>query len=146
VVLALALDSLGFENFLLLLGSLFVPLFGILAADYFFLRRRRLDVADLYRNPGPFWYGNGVNGWALAVWLAGFLVYNWISPGTLDWWVAAMEGLFGGLLRLPFPLGDHASWLGASIPAFLVAFGLYAFLGRRYVPATPAPSATPEDA
>ena len=146
VVLALALHSLGFENFLLLLGSLFVPLFGILAADYFVLRRRRLDVAGLYRNPSPFWYRNGVNLWALGVWLAGFLVYNWISPGTLDWWVWAMEGLFGGLLRLPFPLADHVSWLGASIPAFLVAFGLYAFLGRRYALAELAPAPKAEGA
>ncbi len=146
VVLALALDSLGFQNFLLLLGSLFVPLFGILAADYFVLRRRRLDVADLYRNPSPFWYRRGVNLWALGVWLVGFLVYNWISPGTLDWWVWAMKGLFSGLLHLPFPLGDHVAWLGASIPAFVVAFVLYAFFGRRFAPAevTPAPEAEGE--
>jgi NCS1 family nucleobase:cation symporter-1 len=140
VVLALALDSLGFENFLLLLGSLFVPLFGILAADYFVLRRRRLDVAGLYRNPGAFWYRGGVNPLALGVWLVGFLLYNWISPGTLDWWVSAMEGLFSGLLHLPFPLTEQFSWLGASIPAFLVAFGLYALLGRRYALGEPPPA------
>jgi hypothetical protein len=33
------------------------------------------------------------------------------------------------LLRLPFPLGSELTWLGASIPAFLATFVLYALVG-----------------
>jgi hypothetical protein len=40
-----------------------------------------------------------------------------------------MDTLFAGLLRLPFPLGSEATWLGASIPAFLATFVLYAAVG-----------------
>jgi hypothetical protein len=40
-----------------------------------------------------------------------------------------MDALFAGLLHLPFPLGSEVTWLGASIPAFLSTFLLYAAVG-----------------
>jgi hypothetical protein len=40
-----------------------------------------------------------------------------------------MDALFARLLRLPFPLGSELTWLGASIPAFLATFVLYAAVG-----------------
>jgi putative hydroxymethylpyrimidine transporter CytX len=129
-VLALGVAFIHYENFLLLLGSVFVPLFGILAADHFLVRRRNGPGEALYQNGGQFWYRGGVNVTALVVWLAGFLLYNWISPGSLSWWVDGMEGFFHGLFRLPFPLDEKASWLNASIPAFLLSFVLYALLSR----------------
>lgn len=125
-VLALGISFVRFEGFLLLLGSIFVPLFGILAADYFLLRRRRLEMDALYDARGAYSYLWGVNPPALVVWVVGFLVYNWIDPGTLPWWKDAMEGLFAGALGLPFPLGEETTWLGASVPAFLAGFVLYA--------------------
>ena len=128
--LALGVAFIHYENFLLLLGSVFVPLFGILAADHFLLRRRATPSDALYQVGGQFWYRGGVNATALVIWLAGFLLYNWISPGSLSWWVDGMEGFFHGLLRLPFPLDEKVSWLNASIPAFLLSFVLYALLSR----------------
>lgn len=129
-VLALGVAFIHYENFLLLLGSVFVPLFGILAADHFLFRRRAGPGDDLYRNGGRYWYRGGVNVMAVVVWVAGFLLYNWISPGTLSWWVDGMDGLFHGLLRLPFPLDEKASWLNASLPAFFLSFILYAIAGH----------------
>lgn len=38
---------------------------GILIADYFVLRRTRLDLAGLYRKDGPYWYAGGFNPAAL---------------------------------------------------------------------------------
>jgi hypothetical protein len=67
----------------------------------------------------------------VAVWLLGFLVYNWINPGTVTAWVSLVEGLFGGLLHLPFPLSARFPWLGASIPSFAVAFLVMLAVGRR---------------
>jgi NCS1 family nucleobase:cation symporter-1 len=128
--LALGVAFIHYENFLLLLGSVFIPLFGILAADHFLLRRRATPSDALHQNGGQFWYRGGVNPTALAIWLLGFLLYNWISPGSLSWWVDGMEGFFNGLLRLPFPLDEKVSWLNASIPAFLLSFVLYALLSR----------------
>jgi NCS1 family nucleobase:cation symporter-1 len=128
--LALGVAFIHYENFLLLLGSVFVPLFGILAADHFLLRRRANPIDAPYEDGARFRYRGGVNSPALAVWLLGFLLYNWISPGSLTWWVDGMEGFFHGLLRLPFPLDEKVSWFSASIPAFLVSFILYALVSR----------------
>lgn len=104
-----------YESFLFLLGSLFVPLFGILAADYFFRNRRHIAVDDLYRNKGRYWFSKGVRLQALVPWLAGIAVYHWIIPTGPAWWVGAMESL-GPPLSESFPL------LSASLPSFAVAF------------------------
>jgi putative hydroxymethylpyrimidine transporter CytX len=128
-VLAILVDDLArYENFLFLLGALFVPLFGVLAADWYVLARRRYDVAAMYRADGPY---RGVRWPAVLVWLLGFLVYNWINPGTVTAWVSLAETLFGDLLHLPFPLSARLPWLGASIPAFAVAFLAMLAVGRR---------------
>ncbi|MFN2226535.1 MAG: putative hydroxymethylpyrimidine transporter CytX [Anaerolineae bacterium] len=107
--LAATLTMGRFFDFLLLIGSVFVPLFGILAADYFVLRRRRLEVEELYRPGGAYWYQNGVNWLAVVAWGAGIAVYH-----------AVAHGLPG---------------LGATIPGFAVAFLLYLALERWIVPA-----------
>jgi NCS1 family nucleobase:cation symporter-1 len=102
--------SMGrFFDFLLLIGSVFVPLFGILAADYFVIRRRQIQVADLYRPDGPYGYQGGINWLAVAAWAAGIVVYHLISR------------------RLPD--------LGATLPSFAAAFALYLLLARVGVPA-----------
>jgi NCS1 family nucleobase:cation symporter-1 len=127
-LLAVLVDDLArYENFLFLLGALFVPLFGVLAADWFVLARRRYDVAAMYRADGPY---RGVRWRAVLVWLLGFLVYNWINPGTVTAWVSLVEGLFADLLNLPFPLSARLPWLGASVSAFLVAFLAMLAVGR----------------
>jgi nucleobase:cation symporter-1, NCS1 family len=129
--LAALVDDLGrYESFLFLLGALFVPLFGVLAADYFVLARRRYDVAAMYRPDGPY---RGVRWPAVLVWLLGFLVYNWVNPGGVQAWVSLLRGLFAGLLHLPFPLSARLPWLGASIPAFCVSFLATLAVGRRRV-------------
>ncbi|HYY79193.1 MAG TPA: cytosine permease [Actinomycetes bacterium] len=116
---ALVGDLSRYQSFLLLLGALFVPLFGVLAADYYVLSRRAWDVAAMYDPAGRY---RGVRWRAVAAWLAGFLLYNWINPGTVGAWVTLLGHLFHGLLRLPFPLSARLPWLGASVPAFLLAF------------------------
>ncbi len=47
-------------------GALLGPVAGIMIADYFLLRRGRLDVDDLYRRGGTYEYRGGVNWIALA--------------------------------------------------------------------------------
>jgi len=117
-------DAVGsYESFLFLLGSVFVPLFGVFVADYFLLGRRGR------RTRAP------VNAAAFVSWIMGFLIYQWswtVPPG-LEGWRTAMNTLFGEWLHLPYPLAGSA-W-GASIPAFITALVLYTglswALGRR---------------
>jgi putative hydroxymethylpyrimidine transporter CytX len=125
---ALVDDLARYESFLFLLGALFVPLFGVLAADYFVLARRHYDVPAMYRPDGPY---RGVRWSAVLVWLLGFLVYNWVNPGSVQAWVSLLRDLFAGLLHLPFPLSARLPWLGASIPAFSVSFLAMLIVGRR---------------
>jgi NCS1 family nucleobase:cation symporter-1 len=46
---------------------------GILIADYFVLRRTRLDLVGLYRKTGPYWYRGGFNPAALIALVLGIL-------------------------------------------------------------------------
>lgn len=102
-VVALALDIVRYEWFLFLIGSLFVPLFGVLAAD-FFLLRRGYETDELFRAGGRYWYRGGINWLGLAAWGVGFAAYQ--------------------AVKVVWP------WLGASVPSFLVALGTYWLLAR----------------
>ncbi|MGB8692513.1 MAG: cytosine permease [Steroidobacteraceae bacterium] len=66
-----------FGSFLALIGVVFAPLCGIQIADYYLLRRRRIDVRALYLDgPGaPYYYWYGINPVALAALAAGCLAY-----------------------------------------------------------------------
>jgi NCS1 family nucleobase:cation symporter-1 len=44
---------------------------GVLIADYFVIRRTRLDLAGLYRKDGPYWYASGFNPVGIVALLAG---------------------------------------------------------------------------
>jgi putative hydroxymethylpyrimidine transporter CytX len=105
---ALAVDLLQYQSFLFLLGSFFVPLFGVLAADFLLGAERQVAVR---------WSG-------LAAWLAGFAAYQWIQPTGPSSWTsfvgdAPLAGEFSG---------------GASLPAFAVAFALYAAVRYGHAP------------
>lgn len=115
--LAIAIPLIEYENFLLLIGAVFVPLFGVLAAHHGVVRRGYTE-RDLYDTVAR------VRPWGCVAWLAGFLTYNWLNPGTVTWWTSAMRSLFDGALGLPFPGSATAPWLSASIAAFAVAFVL----------------------
>jgi NCS1 family nucleobase:cation symporter-1 len=53
---------------------------GILIADYFVLRRTRLDVAGLYQKDGPYWYSGGFNARAIIGFFLGIAL---CIPGFL---------------------------------------------------------------
>lgn len=105
-----------YESFLFLLGSVFVPLFGILAAEYFITRRRTLNVAQLYRRDGPYWFSDGVRWRAFVPWIVGFLVYHWFTPTGPGWWIEGVSSLTGA------PLTERFTYVGASLPSFVAAF------------------------
>lgn len=112
LVLAVALPLVQYESFLLLIGSVFVPLLGMVTADYFILRGRQYNVPELYRSNGEYWYNNGVNWMAIGIWIGGFVLYL----------------LIAGLPQVGF--AGLAPWLGATLPTYLFGLGMYAVLGR----------------
>jgi NCS1 family nucleobase:cation symporter-1 len=124
---AVSLNLMGYENFLLLIGGAFVPVFGIFLADYFLVRRRSYEIEELYRESGSYWYGLGLSPLGLVVWLAGFLLYcfaaqpPWLVEHAdfMTWapgWVSHIGGTIPALLFsfVAYWAGARA-WLGAGL-------------------------------
>ncbi|WP_371498164.1 cytosine permease [Kitasatospora sp. NBC_00374] len=99
--------SAGYTNFLYLIGAVFVPLFAVLAVDYFF--------------------GAGRTGWnleqdaparplMLLPWAVGFATYQFIAPTPVaGWWTGFWHDLQSAV-------GFEAQpWTSASLFAFLTA-------------------------
>jgi putative hydroxymethylpyrimidine transporter CytX len=105
---ALFVDIVAYETFLFLLGSFFVPLFGVLAADYLL-------------GAGP---PAAVRWSGLGAWAAGFLLYQWLQPTGPEWWTELVADVPGA--------GDATG--GASLPAFALAFVLYAGVRSAHAP------------
>ncbi len=72
---ALVFPAQEYENFLLLIGSVFCPLFGVVLIDYFILRKKAIDVSAL-SGTGKYWYRGGFNVRAFGAWLLGFVFYH----------------------------------------------------------------------
>lgn len=73
-ILAIFISIEGYEQFLLLIGALFIPLFGVLLTDYFVLKRGR------YQN--DMMYGNNLMkiGYpAIVSWIMGAVLYYLLS-------------------------------------------------------------------
>jgi putative hydroxymethylpyrimidine transporter CytX len=119
--LALAFTAERYEQFLFLIGSIFVPLAAEFLADYFVRSRGRYGEAAVFEPSGVRWLG-------FVPWAVGFVVYHWCVPTGPQGWIDAVGGVFDGV-GLPFPLFD--SGVGASIPSFAAAFVLTLLLPRR---------------
>jgi putative hydroxymethylpyrimidine transporter CytX len=94
-----------YESFLFLIGSVFIPLFGVFIAHHFFGATTRRSVA-------------------FGAWAIGFLLYHWITPTGPAGWLELMDSTLGT------PLSVRWTWLSASIPSF-VAAGAVALVGAR---------------
>ena len=102
---ALWLNIADYENFLTLIGSVFVPMSAVLIADYFVVSRRRWDLSAAARSR-----------WLMLLpWAAGFVTYQLINPGYVSWWASAWASFGHDIGFTP------ASWMSASILSFCVA-------------------------
>jgi NCS1 family nucleobase:cation symporter-1 len=85
------IDDIGLPTFVDTLGAILAPLYGILVADYYVVRRRHLELAELYSlDPaGRYHYDRGWNVRALvAVGIAAIFSVSAV-------WVPALEDLSG---------------------------------------------------
>jgi len=92
------------EGYVLIAASVFVPAFAIVISRACWAIPRPISVP-------------------LLAWLAGFVLYQWISPGEIGWWQDALRPTFDAV-GLSFPLSERVTWLGAAIPSFLLAFAV----------------------
>jgi len=74
----------GIKGFVSILAGTLGPANGIIIADYFFLRgkgKNKLDANELVKENGKYWYNNGWNMIAVAVWIIG-VIYSWVFKNT----------------------------------------------------------------
>ncbi|HEY8316254.1 MAG TPA: cytosine permease [Gaiellaceae bacterium] len=104
--ISLGINLTQYQQFLLLLGAFFVPLFGVLLADWL-VAGRHYDRDDIFT--GPAWRPG-----MIAAWIVGFCLYEWIAQTqSLGFWTRF-------LAELHPPHGG----IGASLPSFATSFAL----------------------
>jgi purine-cytosine permease-like protein len=102
---SLALNINDYYSFLVLIGSVFTPLLGVLVVDWFLVSRQAWDLTGVVR---PRWG-------TLAAWALGFVAYQLVNPGSVGWWTSMWRHLQQWLHFTP------TSWMSASIISFAVA-------------------------
>jgi NCS1 family nucleobase:cation symporter-1 len=110
-----------YEYFLLLIGSVFIPLFAVFLADYYLRARGREGEAHRHTEQafraGPF-----------IAWVLGFVTYHAFTEAAAPaFWTSAVKSVFGWL-GLSHPLAGGE--LPASVVSFAVAFAAGALLSR----------------
>ncbi len=103
-ILALLINIADYENFLVLLGSVFVPMSAVFIIDFFVLARGNWSLS-----------GNSRRSTMLIPWACGFVVYQFINPGYISWWVT-MWSRIASLVHF-----HDQPWMSASLISFLVA-------------------------
>lgn len=78
-LVALVVAMGKYQNFLLLIGSVFAPLFGVVLADHFIVRKRRVDAAAVGRLDGRYGYSGGWHVSAFIAWAVGIAAYHAIN-------------------------------------------------------------------
>lgn len=104
-VIALTVDVDQYQNFLYLIGAVFIPLSGALVAGWVRTRGAHWNVSDTAPvRPGM-----------ITAWIIGFVVYQLINPGSIAGWSTVWTNLGSDLQTAGHP------WLSASIASFGVA-------------------------
>jgi purine-cytosine permease-like protein len=86
-----------------MLGSFFVPLFGVLLADWL-LAGAQYTERDVFQAPS---FRAGL----VVAWLAGFAFYQWLYPQGPGWWLDVVDLV---------PSADLG--IGATLPSFALSF------------------------
>jgi purine-cytosine permease-like protein len=108
---ALSFDLTNYPQFLYLLGAFFVPLFGVLLADWIH-RGLHYTREDVFGGPA-------FRPAMIAAWLCGFALYEWLAQSQgLGFWTDFLARLH--------PLHSQ---IGASLPSFALAFALASIAG-----------------
>jgi NCS1 family nucleobase:cation symporter-1 len=110
-ILAIFISIEGYEQFLLLIGALFIPLFGVLLTDYFLVKRRRYQIDMMYGN------GNKlikIGYPAIVAWSIGVVLYYLLSQLS------------------PIYLSEIPT-VGSTIPSLIVSSLLYLLITKLYL-------------
>jgi purine-cytosine permease-like protein len=94
------INLVHYQDFLYLLGSFFVPLFGVLLAQWVAGSRDAFGAPEI--RPAQ-----------IVAWLAGFCLYQWLAPVGPARWIHLVEHTHPG-----------QGAIGGSLPSFALSFVL----------------------
>jgi NCS1 family nucleobase:cation symporter-1 len=112
IILAMTISIANYETFILLIGAVFVPLFGVVLSDYYIVKRRRYTESMMYGGGDS----NSCSGSNASAFKIGF-------PALLAWSIGVLlYYLLSSLSPIYIP-----NWppIGATIPSFIVSALLY---------------------
>jgi nucleobase:cation symporter-1, NCS1 family len=113
-LLAGLLDFSQYQSFLFLIGSVFVPLVAVAAADFFFVSSQRWDVSA----------GSRFRIAPVIAWACGFAAYQMVYPGTVPGWADLWASVNQSIGFTP------PTWLGSSVAAIVVGGLAMIIFGR----------------
>ena len=108
------ISEFGISNFVNTLGATLAPVYGIMMADYYLLRKQELERADLYdMTGGRYHYGNGWNDAAMIA-FAGAGVFSvatvWVPfLGVLSGYAWVIGAVLGGVIYYHLAKGKVAA-------------------------------------
>jgi NCS1 family nucleobase:cation symporter-1 len=102
-LIALFAPLAEYQNFLLMIGSVFAPLFGVVLVDHFVLRQRRAAVATA-----------ALRGDALAAWACGAVTYHLLAQLAPEVGATLPSLLLAGVLQLAFGWSRRARLVSAA--------------------------------
>jgi nucleobase:cation symporter-1, NCS1 family len=112
-ILAMTISIANYETFILLIGAVFVPLFGVVLSDYYIVKRRRYTESIMYGVAGDSVSGSN-KGAALKI---GF-------PAIIAWSIGVLlYYLLSSLSPIYIP---NSPPIGATIPSFIASALIYA--------------------
>jgi len=107
------ITKMGMFPFVNTLGAILAPVFGIMMADYYLIKKERLDVNDLFNaRGGKYFYGNGFNAKAMYAWI----ISGYVAVGTV--WPSLL--IFDALKDFFANAGGGFAWIiGAALGAVI---------------------------
>jgi len=110
--------------FLVIVGGILSAIVGIIVADYYLLRKRRMNVQDLYKNEGQYKYNRGVNiagfiSWAIgggiAMFFPSYSFFVGFLVGGLSYYVLAKYWYFKRFAQAEIEDPSDEKYLGITV-------------------------------
>ena len=77
------------SGFLIFVSGLLGPVLGIMITDYFYIRKKKMELAELYKNDGIYSYGKtGLNKAAMIA------LFTGVFSALIGYWVPSLNFLY----------------------------------------------------
>ena len=121
---AIVINLSNYQDFLFLLGSFFVPLYGVLLADWL--------AAGRHYRPEQIFNAPEFRIELIAAWLGGFCLYQWLSPVGPSWWTKLVEHAHPASVTFTASLPSFAASFVLTGIAILISRGVRTYRAHSY--------------